>query len=253
MGFGSSDKGSSLTRLSNKFSRGDTHIVDVSVRPAELVQDCKEVFDLFKDYEVTAPLLVRTDEDPGSLCVGEISPGSCITVLKIGGRSDQRLKVTNAQGTLSGWISPVSDKGELALQKKKASWGTPCIRSNSLTSNHSNSSRTSVTSRASKAASAVSSSVSKLLQRTDPELTLIRHPQLGDLLETVGKVIVREGEPTDSPIVQTLKRGSQVRILQIGWSSANRVKVSVEGSTGWVSVLDKNQHEPLLARRVGDL
>lgn len=267
MGFGVMEKSSSLSqltkndsvsRLKERFGHGskEPKVVDLSIRQDVVKCD----FELHKEYEVTSQLLVHSTDDLSSSVVHELSSGSRVIVLCI--KNDGRLKISNTLGTVQGWVPSVSC-GKCMLRKTdnakdRETWNSG-MRSNSLTSFFSNSSSTSRLSRASRA---VSSSLTRLRGKKDlgldlpkhPKkdlgaLDLIKHPNIGDTVEAEGKVIVREEESMSSVKIMTLRGGSQLRILDYGKSNPNRLKVSVEGTVGWVSILDKNLHEPLFGKR----
>jgi hypothetical protein len=255
MGFGSSarseslsqlTKSDSVSRLKERFGHGpkEPKVIDISIRRAD-----KDEFELSKEYEVASKLLVHSAEALSSPIVGEISAGSFVTVLRIG--NGGRLQVTNSLGTVKGWVSSTS-LGSNTLRKidniKDNQTSKSLLRSNSLTSSFSNSS---ITSRVSRASRAVSSSLTRLRgkEKKDLGLELTKQPKIGELVETEGKVIVREEESMSSPKLMILYGGCQLRILDYGQQNPNRVKVSVEGKVGWVSILDKNLHEPLFGKR----
>jgi hypothetical protein len=267
MGFGVMEKSSSLSqlvkndsvsRLKERFGHGpkEPMVVDLSIRHDVV----KCALELSKEYEVTSQLQVHSAENLSSSVVNDISPGSRVVVLAIGNCG--RYKVSNTLGTVQGWVSSVSS-GKCMLRKTDnvkdhETSSNSGLRSNSLTSFFSNASSTSRVSRASRV---VSSSLTRLRgkkdlgldqtkqQKKDAGLDLTKHPQIGDTVEAEGKVIVREEESLSSQKIMTLRGGSQLRILDYGISNSNRLKVSVEGKVGWVSILDKNLHEPLFGKR----
>lgn len=243
------EKSDSLSRLTKLGILEEPKVIDVSVRHQDKVE-----FDLFKEYETTSQLVVYSAEALSSPIVGELSAGSCVTVLSIG--SGGRLKVTNPLGTVQGWVCSVS-LGKSQLRKLDKSKDKPTLnsglRSNSLSSLLSDSS---LASRASRASRTVSSSLAKLRAKKDDFKDLglepTRNPQIGDMLEAAGKTIVRSDESVASLKILKLKAGAQLRILDYGKTDPNRVKVSIldgSGMTGWVSVLEKNLHEPLFGKR----
>lgn len=94
------------------------------------------------------------------------------------------------------------------------------------------------------------SSVSQLFGQPDPGLELVWDPQVGERLEAAIKLTLRELEAMDSPEVQKLPRGVLLRIEELGQMNRNRVKISLDdGKVGWISILDKKVHRPLLGRR----
>lgn len=94
------------------------------------------------------------------------------------------------------------------------------------------------------------SSVSQLLGQPDPGLELVYDPQVGERLEGVVKLTLRASELMDSPEVQKLRRGVVLRVEELGKANRNRVKVSLDdGTKGWISILDKKVHRPLLGKR----
>lgn len=241
MGFGIMERSDSLSRLSKKFGQTpkEPRVIDLSIRREEKLD-----FVLSREYEVLSPLMVSSAEALSSPIIGELSAGSCVTILGI--RSGGRLKVTDALGTVTGWVSSTS-LGRTMLRKIDDSQDNQTgFRSNSLTSFFSDASHAS---RASRASRAVSSSLARLRGKKDHGLELTKHPNIGDVLEAEGKVIVRADESMSSLKILTLKGGCQLRVLDYGNLNRNRIKVSVEGTTGWVSVLDKNLHEPLFGQR----
>lgn len=241
-------KSDSVSRLKERFGHGpkEPKVIDLSIRNGG-----KAEFEPSKEYEVTGQLRVNAAEALSSPIVGDLPAGSRVTVLCVG--NGGRLKVTNALGTVQGWVCPVS-LGKTMLRKKDNIKGNKEIsnsglRSNSLTSLFSNGSNGSNVSRLSRASRAVSSSLTRLRGKKDPGLELTKQPKIGDLVEAEGKVIVREEESMSSLKILTLKGGCQLRILDYGQANPNRIKVSVEGKIGWVSILDKNLHEPLFGKR----
>lgn len=252
MGFGLMEKSSSLSqlprpdsasRLKERFGYGpkEPKVIDISARRDVI----KGEFELFKEYEVTSKVFVHSAQDPSSPVITQLSAGSRVTVHCIG--NGGRLKVSNTLGTVQGWVSSAS-------LGKRASRNTDdnkdITRSNSLTSLFSNTSNTSRLSRASRAVSqAVSSSLTRRHCNKDLGLELIKHPKIGETVLAEGKVIVREEESMHSAKIMTLRGGCQFKILDYGTMNPNRLKVLVEGKIGWVSVLDKNLHEPLFGKR----
>merc|ERR1719387_721433 len=111
----------------------------------------------------------------------------------------------------------------------------------------SNSSTTSRLSRAS-----VASKVSGLLGRPEPGMVLSWDPRVGDELEAAIGITLRAEESMDSAKLQKLARGTPLRVEQLGRMNLNRVKVRVctDDSVGWVSILDKRVHKPLLGQRM---
>lgn len=237
-------KGDSLSQLKERFGHGpkEPKVIDISVRHVDKAQ-----FELSKEYEVTSQLMVHSAEALSSCIVDELPAGSRVTVLGIG--NGGRLKISNTLGNVQGWVSSMSLGKSMLCKteniKDRDTWNSG-LRSNSLTSVFSN---TSSTSRLSRASRAVSSSLTRLRGKKDLGLTLTKHPQIGDIVEAEGKVIVREEESMCSLRTMTLTGGCQLRILDYGKANPNRIKVSVEGKVGWVSILDKNLHEPLFGKR----
>jgi hypothetical protein len=88
-----------------------------------------------------------------------------------------------------------------------------------------------------------------MLNRPDPALTLVSKVAVGDVLEAAIKLTLREGESLEAPVVKDVKRGTQIRIMEIGWINSNRAKVTADGCVGWISILDKAQHKPLMGIR----
>jgi hypothetical protein len=156
--------------------------------------------------------------------------------------------VINYIGTMQGWVCPKS-LGQSQLRKmetsKDLSNRKSHLRSNSslmsLLSDH--------VSHASRASRAACSSLTRAHGKKDLDLQLAPKPQIGDTLEADGRVIVREEESMISLKILTLKKGDRLRVLDYGKSNPNRMKVSVEGTIGWASILDKNLHQPLLGKR----
>jgi len=247
MGFGIVERSDSLSRLAKRFSKGpkEPQVIDLSIR-----HEPKQVFDLFKEYEVLRPLMVSSAQPLSSPTVGEISVGSCVTILAFG--SGGRLKVTNAFGNVSGWITSTS-LGEPVLREIDDSKDSKPPRTiGDIFRTNSSSSCLSNGSRASRASRAVSSSLARLRgkKKDDLGLQLTKQPHIGDMLEADGKVVVREDESMSSAKILTLTSGSFFRVLDYGKINRNRMKVSVDGKTGWVSILDKNLHEPLFGQRL---
>lgn len=203
-----------------------------------------DAYELFKEYVVISDLLVRKEEYLDSPIVGDILAGDMVTVLDIGcsrfdprtsSMSGRRLKVSDSMGSIMGWITCVSVNGECKLRKKR-------------TRTFSNSSG--AASRASFASTATRGAVASMLNWPDPELVLASKVAVGDLLEAARKVTIREGESMTSPIVkENVKRGTKIRIMEIGWCNPNRVKVNADGCIGWISILDKAQGKPLMGIR----
>lgn len=91
--------------------------------------------------------------------------------------------------------------------------------------------------------------MAKMLNRPDPALELVPKVAPGSTYEAAVKLTIREGESLETPIIRELKRGTQVRIMEIGWINTNRAKVNADGCVGWISILDKTQHKPLMGIR----
>jgi len=212
--------------------------------------------ELSKEYEVISQLLVSSAEDLCSPIVGDLSAGSHVTILCVGRRG--RVKVSNALGTLQGWISSNS-LGKSMLRRTNDIVGnnetsTPRLCKSSVSSLRVPS-QASNASRVSRASRAVSSALTRLRGKKDRGLVLTKQLEIGDVVEAEDRVILREEESMSSLKILTLKGGSQVRIIAHGTTNPNRVKVSAEGTlkVGWVSILDQNLHQPLFGKRSDDI
>lgn len=236
MGFGTLQRSDSLARL-KKEALKRFHIWPKEPKPIIIdlsVQDRQE-FELSKEYEVKCQLLVNSAESLSSPIIGGFPVGTHVTVLEIGTAclSGRRLKVTNKSGTVSGWVSSLA-AGEPSLKKtKREILDFSRFRSNSRLRSRSLSSL----------------SATKLRNNADLGSQPTKYLQIGAILEHEGKVIVRETESMSSPKILTVTGGCQMQILEYGKSSQNRMKVSVNGTTGWVTILDSKLHEPLYDMR----
>lgn len=233
---GNMERSESLSRLTKRLGKKEPKVIDISAWRKEKME-----FELLREYETMGRLLVHSAEDLSTI-VGELSAGSCVTVLSIG-KDGHRLKVTNALGTVQGWICSLS-LGKCQLCKTdgtvdKLKQLNSSLRSNSLSSLFSDSS---LASRASRASKAVSLSLTRLApplrSKKDLGLELNCYPNIGDKIEAVGRgrVTVRSDESMTSPQILKVEAGTQLRILDYGTTDPYRLKVSVAGKTGWVSI-----------------
>jgi hypothetical protein len=240
MGFGTIQRSDSLARL-KKEGLKRFHLWPKEPKEIDLSVENKEEFDLSKEYEVQFQLMVNSAESESSPIIGGFPAGTCVKILCIGstGSSGRRLKVTNKSRTVSGWVPSVYRcQGSLvAIERKILDFS--CLRSQVRRRSNS----------LSNLPSRISSSVTRTRSKTDLDSQPTKSPQIGDSLEMDGRVILREDESMSSPQILTVKGGCKMRILDYGKSSQNRVKVSVNGTVGWVTILDKNLHEPLFGRR----
>lgn len=238
MGFGALPRTDSFARLKKEgLKRFAMWQVGKSPKAIDLsVQDKSEEFELFKEYEVKRQLFATSAESDGSPVVGGYPAGTYVRVLSIGKAcgSARRLKVSNKSGSVIGWVSSMS-YGEPSLDKTARS----ILDFSSLRRN----------SRSNSLSSMISSSATKLRSKDSLEKQPTKSPEIGDWLEVKGKVVMRETESMSSSKIVTLKGGCQMRIVDHGQNSKNRVKVSVDGNIGWVTILDTNFQEPLFGRR----
>lgn len=224
--------------------------IDISVKEAE--------FEVSKEYEVTCQLMATRDESESSSRVGGFPRGTHVTILRMGStRSGScRVQVSNKSSTLVGWV--FTTKEGLAGAKKtlrkvdrkildfSALRSNARLRSNSM--------------------SQLSGSVSRLRthfqsyktdfeedfdckSKTDHDLRPSKYVRIGETLETEGRIVLREAESMSSAKVLTLKGGCQMTVLDLGKTSNNRVKVSANGTIGWVTILHTHLNEPLFAKR----
>lgn len=226
-----------------------------SAPPAAAAAPAAEL-ELSKEYEVISQLLVSSAEDLCSPIVGDLSAGSRVTILCIGRRG--RVKVSNALGTVQGWVSSNS-LGKSMLRRTNDIVGndetsTPRLCKSTVSSLRVPS-QASNASRVSRASRAVSSALTRLRGKKDRGLVLTKQLEIGDVVEAQDRVILREEESMSSLKILTLKGGCQVRIIAHGTTNPNRVKVSAEGTlkVGWVSILDQNLHQPLFGKRSYDI
>eukprot|EP00746_Dinoflagellata_sp_MGD_P161295 gnl/MRDRNA2_/MRDRNA2_88383_c0_seq1.p1 gnl/MRDRNA2_/MRDRNA2_88383_c0~~gnl/MRDRNA2_/MRDRNA2_88383_c0_seq1.p1 ORF type:complete len:262 (+),score=39.52 gnl/MRDRNA2_/MRDRNA2_88383_c0_seq1:78-863(+) len=221
--------------------------IDISVQEAE--------FEVLKEYEVTCQLIATCDESEcSSRVVGGFPTGTRVTILRMGStRSGScRVQVTNKSGSLVGWVFTMSGamktlrKVDRKILDFSALRKNARLRSNSMTE--------------------LSSSVSRLRShfqskkvdfkedtdcksKTDHDMQPSKHLCIGETLETEGGVVLRETESMSSAKVLTLKGGCQMKVLELGKTSNNRVKVSANGTVGWVTILQTHLNEPLFAKR----
>lgn len=232
MGFGTLQRSDSWARLKNQ---GLKHFHMWSKEPEgmDLSVPEKEEFELSKEYEVKCQLCVNDAEGEGSAIVGGFPAGTYVTILDIGSPclDGRRLKVANKPKTVIGWVSSIS-RGKPTLCKVSSLRSNVRRRSDSLCS----------------LSSRISSSVTKLRRKADLNQQPTKSRQIGDVLEIESRVIVREDESMRSRQLLSIAGGCKVQILDFGRVSENRVKVSVNGTTGWVTILDKgNAWEPCKA------
>jgi len=259
MGFGTLQRSDSFARLKEEglrrfhmWPKSPRAIIDLSV------QD-KEEFELSKEYEVKCQLLANSAESESSSVLGGFPAGTCVTVLRLGTTCSgiRRLKVTNKSGSVSGWVSSVhAGKPSLCKVTRSCVLDFSLLRSNSgRVIGKPSAAQTSPTQksnsgpRSQSLSSRVSSSVNRLRGKADLGLQPTKYPQIGDWLEPEGRIVVRQDESISSLKILSVKGGCQMKILDYGKTSPSRVKVLVDGTIGWVTILDKNLLEPLCGRR----
>lgn len=211
--------------------------IDISVQEPE--------WELSKEYEVKCQLMATSDESATSAIIGGFPAGTYVKILRIGSTCSGscRLKVENKSGTVVGWVSSVW-AGQPSLQKSdRKILDFSCMRTKPrLRSNSVPSLPNLLTQPSNKKVLDCSSNVDCGLQPS-------KIPQIGDSVLTEGKIIVRETESMSSPKILVVKAGRPMKILDFGKTSNSRVKVSVDGTIGWVTLFHMNLHEPLFAKR----
>lgn len=255
MGFGSfspSDsfalsKSKSFARLRNEGVKRFA-MWHVGRQPKEIdlsVQEEPE-FELSKEYEVKCQLMATSAESASSPIVGGFPAGTRVTILSIGSTCSGscRLKVTNKSGTMAGWVPSVFAGEPTLVKSDRKILDFSCLRAKSRLRSNSLSSLTQLSSSVTKSSNKTVLCSSK----ADFDLQPSKHTRIGDTLKTEGRIILREAESMSSPKIMVVKGGCQMKILELGKSSNNRVKVLVDGTIGWVTILQTNLPEPLLKR-----
>jgi len=249
MGFGSLPRSDSFARLRKEgvkrlkmlhFGREPTEI-DLSV-----LQEPE--FAVSKEYVVQCQLMATSDECANSPIIGGFPAGTYVTILHIGGtcRGNCRLQVTNKSGTLEGWVSSMW-AGEPSLRKSdRKILDFSFLRTNSRRRSRSVSSLTEISPSVTRPCN---QTVLACRSKADCGLQPSKNLEIGDTLQTEGKIIVRETESMSSPKIVVVKAGCQMQILDFGKTFKDRVKVLVDGTIGWVTILHTNLHEPLFAKR----
>jgi len=220
--------------------------IDISVQEAE--------FEISKEYEVTCQLMATRDESECSPSVGGFPAGTYVTILRMGStrKGSCRVQVTNKSCTLVGWVCTMLG-GQKTLRKEQrkildfsALRRQKTLRSNSMTQLSDSVSRLRRNFQSYKIDFAEDSDCKSKL---DHDGQSSKYPRIGETLETEGRLVLREAESMSSAKVLTLKGGCQMKVLELGKTSNNRVKVSVNGTIGWVTILHKFLNEPLFAKR----
>lgn len=263
MGFGTLTDSLSLPRT-DSFARLKQeglkrfHMWHAGREPKEIDFSVKEVeFEVGKEYEVTCQLMATRDESQCSSSAakaGGFPSGTHVTILRMGSTSSGscRVQVINKCGTLVGWVPTMLGAKKTLRKVDRKILDFSALRSNSRLRSNS--------------MSHLSSSVSRLRNRfqsyktdfeqdfdckskIDHDLRPSKYVRIGEMLETEGKIVLREAEAMSSAKVLTLKRGCQMEVLDLGKTSNNRVKVSASGTIGWVTILHTHLNEPLFAKR----
>jgi hypothetical protein len=241
MGFGSLPRSDSLARLKREGVKR-FHLWHFGKEPKEIDLSLRSEAEFevseFKEYEVQCQLMVRRDESDCSTIIGGFPTGTYVKILRMGSicSGEYHLKVTNKPGTLSGWVS----SGPEAYRNLRKVGSKSKLRSNSM------SQLASVSRRRDKRAVAFDFGFDS---KTDLDLQPSKGLRIGDTLETKGKVVLREAESMSSAKVATVKGGSEMTVLDFGKLSNNRVKVSVNGTRGWITMLNTQSHEAFFAQR----
>jgi len=252
MGFGSLPRSDSFARLRKEgFKRFQMQFVGREPKEIDLSVRDEPEFEFEKEYEVKCQLMANYAESVSSPIVGGFPAGTYVTILRIGSTCSGscRLKVTNKSGTVVGWVPSVF-AGEPSLVKScRKILDFSCLRKNVRIRSNSLSSLTQVSPSVTKSHNKTALCSSK----ADFDLQPSKCTQIGDTLQTESRIILREAESMSSPKIMVVKGGSQMKILDLGKNSNNRVKVLVDGTIGWVTILHTNLHEPLFAKRAHTL
>jgi len=248
MGFGTLQRCDSWARLKHEgLKRFQMSLVGKQPKEIDISIQEKDEFELYavtcQTYEIKCQLMVNAAESEDSPIIGGFPAGTYVTILSIGSTclDGRRLKVANKSKTVIGWVSSIArGKPSLCKTEKRILDFSPLKSLRSNVRRRSNS--------LSSLSAAKSPSVTKLTKvssKADLDRLSTKSPMLGDLLQIDSRVVVREDESMSSPQILSIAGGCTVRILDFGKTSENRVKVSVNGVTGWITILDKsNVWEP---------